>query len=216
MAISAHNRQFGRVGIFIDGNNLFHAARSLGIEIDYAKLLGVFCSTGTLMRAFFYTGVDENASKQQGFLLWMKRNGYKVIQKELKVFSDGTKRANLDIEMTVDMLSLARSVDTIMLVSGDEDFAYAMRYLSEQGKQIVLSGFRVNISPSLMDVADYFLDLEQHIDDIVKENHHNFTSQTDMYMQQNQVKPSTLASRMASSGKKNSTPNVIDNRIQSE
>ena len=80
------NRDFGKMAVFIDGNNLFHAARSINIEIDYAKLLGVFCKYGPVLRAFFYTGVDENASKQQGFLLWMKRNGYKVVQKELKVF----------------------------------------------------------------------------------------------------------------------------------
>lgn len=200
MAISALNREFGRIGVFIDGNNLFHAARSVGIEIDYAKLLGVFCKYGPLMRAFFYTGVDENASKQQGFLLWMKRNGYKVIQKDLKVFPDGNKRANLDIEITVDMLSLARSVDTIVLVSGDEDFAYALKHLADEGKQVMLAGFRVNTSPVLMDVADYFLDLESYIDEIVKDNtSSNFTSQTETYISQSKVKSGTLASRMNSS-----------------
>lgn len=199
MAISALNREFGRIGVFIDGNNLFHAARSVGIEIDYAKLLGVFCKYGPLMRAFFYTGVDENASKQQGFLLWMKRNGYKVIQKDLKVFPDGNKRANLDIEITVDMLSLARSVDTIVLVSGDEDFAYALKHLADEGKQVMLAGFRVNTSPVLMDVADYFLDLESYIDEIVKDNTSNFVSQAEVYSSQNKIKGSTLASRMNSS-----------------
>lgn len=198
MSILELHREFGKLAVFIDGNNLFHAARSLGIEIDYAKLLGVFCKYGPLMRAFFYTGVDENASKQQGFLLWMKRNGYKVVQKELKVFPDGTKRANLDVEIVVDMLNLSKSVDTIVLVSGDEDFAYALDNIAKSGKQVILAGFRVNTSPILMDVADYFLDLETLIDEIVKEGgipSHEYYTQSPATV----IKPSTLASRMAAS-----------------
>ncbi|MDX1919046.1 MAG: NYN domain-containing protein [Candidatus Caenarcaniphilales bacterium] len=206
MTIAQISREFGRLAVFIDGNNLFHAARSMGIEIDYAKLLGVFCKYGPLLRAFFYTGVDENASKQQGFLLWMKRNGYKVVQKELKVFPDGTKRANLDVEIVVDMLTLSTSVDTIALVSGDEDFTYALDTIAKRGKQIMLAGFRVNTSPILMDVCDHFLDLESLIDEIVKENSPG-SSSSDYYFNQTQIKPTTLASRMAASQSSSSRHN---------
>src|SRR3979411_614782 len=65
----------GKIKIFSDGNNLFHAARSVGIEIDYAKFLNFLRNDSPLLRAFFYTGVDEKAERQQGFLLWMRRNG---------------------------------------------------------------------------------------------------------------------------------------------
>ena len=82
----------GRLAIFIDGNNLFHAARSVGVEIDYAKLLDILRGNDNLLRAFFYTGVDQNAERQQGFLLWMRRNGYRVVEKDLKTFPDGTKK----------------------------------------------------------------------------------------------------------------------------
>jgi uncharacterized LabA/DUF88 family protein len=68
----------GRVAVFIDGNNLFHAARFHNIDIDYNKLLRVLLGDGRLLRAFFYTGVDVGAERQQGFLLWMRRNGFKV------------------------------------------------------------------------------------------------------------------------------------------
>lgn len=217
MTISAHNREFGRLGIFIDGNNLFHAARSVGIEIDYARLLGVFCKYGPLVRAFFYTGVDENASKQQGFLLWMKRNGYRVIQKDLKVTPEGNKKAYLDIEIVVDMMALSPHIDTVILVSGDEDFAYAMNHLINIGKQVILSGFRVNTSPALMDVADYYLDLENYLDEIAKDHqqNNNFVNNANFHIQQNQVKTSTLASRHNSSNsmKKNdidNEPGILD------
>ena len=68
----------GRVAVFIDGNNLFHAARFHNIDIDYNKLLRVLLGDGRLLRAFFYTGVDVGAERQQGFLLWMRRNGFRV------------------------------------------------------------------------------------------------------------------------------------------
>ncbi len=159
----------GKIAIFIDGNNLFHAARTIGIEIDYAKLLKLLCNSGSLLRAFFYTGVDENAAKQQGFLLWMRRNGYRVVQKELKIFPDGTKKANLDVEIAVDMLSLSGKYDTAILVSGDEDFAYAVNAVAYKGTRIEVAGFRNNTSPKLIDVADRFIDLDSLIPYIVKE-----------------------------------------------
>ncbi|MCC6744859.1 MAG: NYN domain-containing protein [Acidobacteria bacterium] len=158
----------GRVAIFIDGNNLFHAARSAGVEIDYAKLLNFLRGESPLLRAFFYTGVDERAERQQGFLLWMRRNGYRVVQKELKTFSDGTKKANLDVEIAVDMLSLVGNYDTAILVSGDEDFAYAINVIAYKGVRVEIGGFRSNTSPRLIDVADRFIDFDGVISEICK------------------------------------------------
>src|SRR5881409_1092367 len=158
----------GKVAIFIDGNNLFHAARFHNIDIDYNKLLRVLLGDGRLFRAFFYTGVDQNAERQQGFLLWMRRNGYRVVEKELKTFPDGTKKANLDVEIAVDMLSLADKYDTAILVSGDEDFAYAVNAVAYKGVRVEIAGFRSNTSPRLIDVADQFIELDSHIDEITK------------------------------------------------
>lgn len=149
----------GRVAVFIDGNNLFHAARFHNIDIDYNKLLRVLLGDGRLLRAFFYTGVDAGAERQQGFLLWMRRNGFRVVQKELKTFYDGTRKANLDVEIAVDMLSLAGRYDTAVLVSGDEDFVYAINAVAYKGCRVEVAGFRSNTAPRLIDVADFFIDL---------------------------------------------------------
>ena len=149
----------GRVAVFIDGNNLFHAARFHTIDIDYNKLLRVLLGDGRLLRAFFYTGVDVGAERQQGFLLWMRRNGFRVVQKELKTFYDGTRKANLDVEIAVDMLSLAGRYDTAVLVSGDEDFVYALNAVAYKGCRVEVAGFRSNTAPRLIDVADFFIDL---------------------------------------------------------
>src|SRR5436309_5825736 len=180
----------GKITIFIDGNNLFHAARSVGVEIDYAKFLNFLRGDSPLLRAFFYTGVDEKAERQQGFLLWMRRNGYRVVEKELKTYADGTKKANLDVEIAVDMLSLADKYDTAVLVSGDEDFSYAINAVAYKGVRVELAGFRSNTSPRLIDVADQFLELDSHLDSICKSesrynhyhnnnnNHHSHYVQT--------------------------------------
>jgi uncharacterized LabA/DUF88 family protein len=162
----------GRVAVFIDGNNLFHAARFHNIDIDYNKLLRVLLGDGRLLRAFFYTGVDVGAERQQGFLLWMRRNGFRVIHKELKTFYDGTRKANLDVEIAVDMLSLAGRYDTAVLVSGDEDFVYAVNAVAYKGCRVEVAGFRSNTAPKLIDVADYFIDLGEIADKVRKEASH--------------------------------------------
>jgi uncharacterized LabA/DUF88 family protein len=161
------------VAVFIDGNNLFHAARFHNIDIDYNKLLRVLLGDGRLLRAFFYTGVDVGAERQQGFLLWMRRNGFRVIHKELKTFYDGTRKANLDVEIAVDMLSLAGRYDTAVLVSGDEDFVYAVNAVAYKGCRVEVAGFRSNTAPKLIDVADYFIDLGEIADKVRKEPVHS-------------------------------------------
>jgi uncharacterized LabA/DUF88 family protein len=159
----------GKVAIFIDGNNLFHAARFHNIDIDYNKLLRLLLGDGRLFRAFFYTGVDAGAERQQGFLLWMRRNGFRVVQKELKTFYDGSRKANLDVEIAVDMLSLAGRYDTAVLVSGDEDFVYAVNAVAYKGCRVEIAGFRSNTAPKLIDVADCFIDLGEIADRVRKD-----------------------------------------------
>lgn len=158
----------GRVAIFIDGSNLFYAALQLGIEIDYTKLLCRLTSGSRLLRAFFYTGVDRSNEKQQGFLLWMRRNGYRVISKDLVQLPDGSKKANLDVEIAVDLMSLVGAYDTAVLVSGDGDLAYAVNAVSYRGVRIEVVSLRSMTSDSLINVADRYIDLDSIKEDIMK------------------------------------------------
>jgi hypothetical protein len=102
----------------------------------------------------------------------MRRNGFRVIQKELKTFYDGSRKANLDVEIAVDMLSLAGRYDTAVLVSGDEDFVYAVNAVAYKGCRVEVAGFRSNTAPKLIDVADYFIDLGEIADRVRKEAMH--------------------------------------------
>ena len=179
----------GKVAIFIDGNNLFHAARFHNIDIDYNKLLRVLLGDGRLFRAFFYTGVDAGAERQQGFLLWMRRNGFRVVQKELKTFYDGTRKANLDVEIAVDMLSLAGRYDTAVLVSGDEDFVYAVNAVAYKGCRVEVAGFRSNTAPKLIDVADCFIDLGDMGEKVRKDFSHARYEDRDIHVSQQPPPP---------------------------
>jgi hypothetical protein len=102
----------------------------------------------------------------------MRRNGFRVIHKELKTFYDGTRKANLDVEIAVDMLSLAGRYDTAVLVSGDEDFVYAVNAVAYKGCRVEVAGFRSNTAPKLIDVADYFIDLGEIADKVRKDAQH--------------------------------------------
>ncbi|MEM9137370.1 MAG: NYN domain-containing protein [Cyanobacteria bacterium P01_F01_bin.42] len=148
-----------RVGIFIDGANLFYAAAHLGIEIDYVRLLQGLTDGRRLLRAYYYTGVDPVNEKQQGFLLWMRRHGYRVVTKDLVQFPDGSRKANLLVEIAVDMLRLAEYCDTIILLSGDGELAYALNNLSYRGVQIEVVSLRVMTSERLIDIADQYREL---------------------------------------------------------
>ena len=150
----------GRVAIFIDGSNLFHTALQLGIEIDYTKLLCYLTRESRLLRAFFYTGVDRHNEKQQGFLLWMRRNGYRVVTKEIIQLPDGSRKSNQHVEIAVDMMNLVPFYDTAVLVSGDGELTYAVNAVAYRGARVELVSLRGMTSESLIDVADCFIDLD--------------------------------------------------------
>lgn len=149
----------GRVVVFIDGASLFYAAMQMEIEVDYTRLLSRLIQGGRLIHAHFYTGVDPNNEKQKGFLYWMQCNGYRVVMKDLVQSTGGAKKANLNVEIAVDMVRLAPYCDTMILVSGDGDLTCALDFVTYQGVQTEVVGLRSMISEHLINVADYYTDL---------------------------------------------------------
>jgi uncharacterized LabA/DUF88 family protein len=161
---SAHDR----VVVFIDGSNLFYAAHHLNIEIDYFRLLQYLVKGRNLVRAYFYTGVDRTNEKQQGFLLWMSRHGYRIVSKDLAQMPDGTRKANLDVEIAIDMVSMAGTYDTAVLVSGDGDLAYAVNAIAYKGARVEVVSLHSMTSDSLLNVADCYVDLTSIQSEICK------------------------------------------------
>jgi uncharacterized LabA/DUF88 family protein len=149
----------GRVIVFIDGSNLFYAASDLEIEIDYVKLLSYLVDKAYLVHVLFYTGNDPENKKQCEFLKWMSGHGFRVIAKALTQAPNGVKKANLDVEIAVDMMMLARYCDTAVLVSGDGDFAYVVDAVAKQGVRVEVVGLRSMTSGTLIDVANRYINL---------------------------------------------------------
>ncbi|MGC1524780.1 MAG: NYN domain-containing protein [Phormidesmis sp.] len=160
------NRSSDRIAIFIDGSNLFYAASHLNIEVDYRRLLASLVRGRRLLRAYFYTGVDPQNEKQRGFLLWLNRHGHRVVSKELTNLPDGSRKANMHVEMAVDMMRIAEYCPSVTLLGGDGNLAYALQVLSQRGTFIEVVSLQSMTSDSLIDLADSYTDLADLRDEI--------------------------------------------------
>jgi uncharacterized LabA/DUF88 family protein len=149
------------VAVFVDVANIFYAAKAAGVDIDYVTLLKASSAGRDLVRAYAYTGLDPDNENQRNFHEFLRRHGYKVVSKDIRKYGDGKVKANLDIELVVDMMKTARNLDIAIVVSGDGDFAPAIRAVQEQGVRVEVVSFRGNTSSDLMDVADQFTDITQ-------------------------------------------------------
>ena len=160
-----------RVAIFVDGGSLFRSASRLNLEVDYEKLLPSLLQGRNLFRAYFYTGFSPGNSKQTSFLRWMQNNGYRVMQKELTVSADGSRHANVSVEIAIDMLQFAyysKQVNVLVLVSQDADLLYALEKIVQCGVRLEVVGVRSMTQESMITVGDYFVDLALMQDDIRK------------------------------------------------
>jgi uncharacterized LabA/DUF88 family protein len=147
------------VAVFVDVANIFYAAKAAGVDIDYVTLLKSASVGRDLVRAYAYTGLDPDNENQRNFHSFLARNGYRVVSKDIRKYGDGKVKANLDIELVVDMLKTARNLDIAIVVSGDGDFAPAIRAVQEMGVRVEVISFRGNTSSDLIDVADQFTDI---------------------------------------------------------
>jgi uncharacterized LabA/DUF88 family protein len=165
-----------RVGLFIDGSNLYAAARALGFDIDYKKLLDLFAARGRLIRAFYYTALmeDQEYSPIRPLVDWLDYNGYTMVTKPTKEFTDAAGRrkikGNMDIELAIDVMEMAQYLDHIVLFSGDGDFRRLVEAVQRKGLRVtVVSTVRSQppmVADELRRQADNFvelLDLEKHI-----------------------------------------------------
>ena len=149
------------VAVFVDVANIFYAAKAAGVDIDYVTLLKSAGAGRDLVRAYAYTGLDPDNENQRNFHDFLRRHGYKVVSKDIRKYGDGKVKANLDIELVVDMMKTARNLDIAIVVSGDGDFAPAIRAVQEMGVRCEVISFRGNTSSDLIEVADLFTDITQ-------------------------------------------------------
>ncbi len=158
-----------RAALFIDGANLYAAARALGFDIDYKRLLALFNSRCCLVRALYYTALaeDQEYSSIRPLIDWLDYNGYTMVTKPTKEFTDPSGRrkikGNMDIELCVDAMELANYLDHIVLFSGDGDFRSLVEAVQQKGRRVTVVSTLVTQPPMIADElrrqADQFIDL---------------------------------------------------------
>jgi uncharacterized LabA/DUF88 family protein len=164
-----HFYQTERVALFIDGVNLYATAKSLEFDIDYKRLLMLFGQRTQLVRAFYYTALaeDQEYSSIRPLIDWLGYNGFTVVTKPLKEFTDASGRrkikGNMDIELAVQAIQLAPALDHIVIFSGDGDFRSLVADLQLRGKRVSVISTLQSSPPMIADElrrqADQFIDL---------------------------------------------------------
>ena len=159
-----------RIALFIDGANLYSAARGLNFDIDYRRLLEHFRSKGTMIRAFYYTALieDQDYSPLRPLIDWLDYNGYSVVTKPAKEFTDAQGRrrikGNMDIELAIDAMEMAPNIDHLVLFSGDGDFRRLVDAIQRKGKRVTVISTTRSQPPMIADElrrqADQFIELE--------------------------------------------------------
>ena len=164
-----HFYQGERLALFIDGANLYATSKALGFDVDYKRLLALFRQKAQLVRALYYTALseDQEYSSIRPLIDWLDYNGFTMVTKPTKEFTDAQGRrkikGNMDIELAVDAMRLADTLDHIVLFSGDGDFRGLVAALQQKGKRVsVVSTLQTQpamVADELRRQADQFIDL---------------------------------------------------------
>jgi len=160
-----------KIALFVDGANLYGAAKGLQFDIDYKRLLELFARKGVLVRAFYYTALadEQEFSPLRPLIDWLDYNGFTVVTKPLKEYTDSQGRrrvkGNMDIELAIDVMEMAEQVDHIVIFSGDGDFRKLVEAVQRKGKRVsVASTIRSQppmVSDELRRQADNFIELDE-------------------------------------------------------
>ena len=165
-----------KVALFIDGANLYAAARALGSDLDYKRILDYYGSQGRLVRAFYYTALveDQEYSPIRPLVDWLDYNGYTMVTKPVKEFTDASGRrkikGNMDIELAIDMMEMSDHLDHVVLFSGDGDFRRLVEAVQRKGVRVTVVS-TVKSQPSMVAdelrrQADQFVDLADILENI--------------------------------------------------
>ena len=151
-----------RVGIFVDVQNLFYSARSIHhAKINFEKLLVLTLKARKLVRAIAYIVVQKEDDSQNAFIDVLRRLGYEVRSKELRVRADGTAKGDWDMGIAIDTMSLVNKLDTVVLVSGDGDFVPLVEMLKANGCRVEVYSFPESTAQDLMEAATTYTPIEQ-------------------------------------------------------
>ncbi|MFB6295584.1 MAG: NYN domain-containing protein [Halobacteriales archaeon] len=153
-----------RVGVLADSQNLYHTAQSLhSRNVDYAGLLEAAVGDRSLVRAIAYV-VRTDSEEEERFFEALTDIGFETKVKPIRTYADGSKKADWDVGMSLDAVTLADHVDAIVLCTGDGDFTRLCSHLRHEGVRAEVMAFRQSTAESLIEAADAFVDLNEEAD----------------------------------------------------
>jgi uncharacterized LabA/DUF88 family protein len=154
-------RQRGqRVGLFVDVQNMFYSAKHLyQAKINYRRLIEDLTAGRHLVRAVAYL-VTKPEVDQTAFVDALTRLGYEIKVKYLKIRPDGTAKGDWAMELSLDVMSIAPRLDTVILVTGDGDYVPLVERLKVLGCRTEVVGFPQNTATELMNVSHAFVAID--------------------------------------------------------
>lgn len=143
-----------KIAVFVDGGNFYYTQKELGWKVDSERLLDYCKEYGEVVEAIYYTGVSNDVG-QRKYHDWLAYNGYSLVTKPLKTIFDAangqtTQKANLDVEIVLDMFNMIDRYDMAILVSGDSDFERALQLLKSRGKEVKVISTRGSVATELV------------------------------------------------------------------
>lgn len=149
----------GKVYVFIDAANILYSQQTLKWRVDYKRLTDYIKNENGNAKFYYYTGKVGSSEKQEAFLKKLARLGYNVVAKEVKIIrlpgNNSLPKGNLDVELALDAYRLLDNYDTLLLCSGDSDFAYLLDLVKQKGKKVIVLSTRGHVSKELLDRAKY-------------------------------------------------------------
>lgn len=152
-----------RIAAFVDVQNMYHSAKNLyGSSVNFAQILQDAVGSRQLVRAIAYV-VRAEGPKEQGFFDALEKSGFELKVKDIQTFAGGAKKADWDVGMAIDALTIAKHVDVVLLFTGDGDFTPLVSYLqNNEGNVVEVIAFSRSCSARLIEWADKFLDIESN------------------------------------------------------
>jgi uncharacterized LabA/DUF88 family protein len=158
-----------RLAIFVDVPNILYAAERAGVTVDWTKVANFFSRGRTLMRAIAYAPISDDPGANRDaerFVLPFLDKDYRIVTKPLKRFSGGAVKANFDVELAIDILTMADRLDVIGLVSGDGDFRRLVEIVGSRGVRVEVMAFGASTSKDIREVADRYIDIAAYVPEL--------------------------------------------------
>ena len=149
-----------RVGIFVDVQNIFYAAKPFNARLDFEKLLELSVGKRRLIRAIAYV-VQSPDVDQSNFISMLQQKSYEVKRKDLRQRSDGSAKGDWDMGMAIDIMRFVDKLDVVVLVSGDGDFVPLVDLVKTLGPRVEVISFTYNTARDLINSADEHIPIEE-------------------------------------------------------